>query len=364
VTLALGVGLGLLGMELLARAVLTDFYRCDPELGWTFVPGKSGLKVDRRLEYVERIHINSAGFHDAEHALEKPPGTFRIVVLGDSMLAGLQVPLEQTLARRLEALLGPGVEVLNCATDGYGTAQAWLAFERRCARYQPDLVLLGFFTFNDVLDNYWVARSLNHPVALRCGRPYFELRDGMLARVGESGAARDGSRVAALLRRSYLYQLLVPPRESAAADGPKLRARHVFLREWSPEQEQAWQVTERLLLALDAEVRARGARLGVLVIPSRFEIQPEWSREQLAEFERMDLGRPRALLTRFLDEAELPHLDLAPGIRAESEAAGEPLYFRNDLHFTERGNQAAAELVAGWVRERCRALGLGAACPS
>jgi hypothetical protein len=355
---ALGVGLagGVVCVELLARLVLTDFYTCDPAVGWSFEPGKAGFKVDRRLEYAVHTRINSAGFHDLERSLEKPPGTERVVLLGDSMLAGMQVPLEQSLAHRLEAFLnesGAGearYEVVNCATDGYGTAQAWLLYLERCRRYQPDLVLLGFFASNDVLDNYWDARALNHPLARKCGRAYFELRDGRLARVadGPLGASASASAFP-LLQRSYLYQLLAPPPEPEG-EGSRMRANAVFRSEYGPELLEAWEVTRELLLALDRDVRRSGARFGVLLLPSRFEVDPARAGQQAKG--PMDYARPHQLLAEFLDAERLAHLDLAPGLRdgaAHPDSA--PLYFRRDMHWTPRGNDLAGALVARWIAE-------------
>ena len=348
--LGLGLAAGLLGMEGLARLVLTDFYACDPALGWTFEPGRAGWKLDRRLEYAVRARINSAGFHDVEHALEKPPGTVRVVVLGDSMLAGMQVPLEQSFVRRLEALLNEGresprFEVVSCATDGFGTAQALLMFEERCRHYEPDLVLLGFFATNDVLDNYWGARSLNHPVARKCGRPYLAREDGRLVRVGALLPAVSDPSTSWLdraLRRSYLYQAIAPP--PGGGESTKFRVHDVYRIEYPPELEEAWTVTQGLLLALDETVRRYGAALGVLFVPSRSEIFPD----RAPHPEQLDLGRPARILGGFLAERGLAHVDLAPGLRERAD--GTPLYFERDMHWTGPGNGAAGELVARWVR--------------
>src|SRR5688500_12336123 len=87
---------GLLLAELVARIALTDFYRCDEQLGWVFVADRSGFRIDRRGEYALRVKINVEGFRDVEHAPVAAPDTIRIVLLGDSMLAGLQVPLERS----------------------------------------------------------------------------------------------------------------------------------------------------------------------------------------------------------------------------------------------------------------------------
>jgi hypothetical protein len=355
--LGLGVAGGLFAMEGLARLLLTDFYACEPAVGWTFEPGQTGFKLDRRLEYAVHARINSAGFHDVEHALAKPAGTLRIVLLGDSMLAGMQVPLEQTFARRLEALLneqgdgGTRFEVVNCATDGFGTAQAWLIYEARCRHYRPDLVLLGFFATNDVLDNYWGARSLNHPVARKCGRPYFELQEGRLARVAASLPAVSDPATPLLdrvLRRSYLYQVIAPP---PGQGGERLRFRlhDVFLTEYTHEHEEAWAVTKQLLLAFDEGVRRSGARFGVLRVPSRPEIDPGQAHAGVGQ--RLDYERPQRILSAFLAERGVGYLDLAPGLR-DAAADGAPLYFERDMHWTVTGNGRAGELVARWIAAR------------
>jgi hypothetical protein len=368
--LSFGVFAGLLGMEGLARLLLTDFYACDPAVGWTFEPGQTGIKFDRRLEYAVHARINSAGFHDVEHALEKPPGTLRVVLLGDSMLAGMQVPLEQTFARRLETFLNEQsggearFEVVNCATDGFGTAQAWLMYEERCRHYQPDLVLLGFFAINDVMDNYWGARSLNHPVAQKCGRPYYELDGGRLARVGDSAPAISDPNSPLLdraLRRSYLYQVAVPP---PAPNGgrPKFRLHDIFHREYSAEQQEAWEITKQLLLAFEAGVRRDDARFGVLAVPSRPEVDPAHA-AAIKGSDRMDFERPQRILTELLERHGVSHLDLRPGLRAAAARPGSPpLYFQRDMHWTEPGNAAAGEIAARWIAERySRASGPGPA---
>jgi hypothetical protein len=150
-----------------------------------------------------------------------------------------------------------------------------------------------------------------------------------------------------MLRRSYLYQVVAPP---PGHDGGRARFRlhDVFLPEYSPELEEAWTVTQGLLLALDEAVRRRGADFGVVLVPSRSEVHPDAPRS-----ERLDLARPQRILTAFLAERGLGQLDLAPGFRAAAERAdGPPLYFQRDMHWTGPGNGVASELVARWVRAR------------
>ena len=52
-----------------------------------------------------QYHFNSMGFRDVEHHLEKPIGTFRIVVLGDSWVESPGVPFDSIWLRQAEKLL-------------------------------------------------------------------------------------------------------------------------------------------------------------------------------------------------------------------------------------------------------------------
>jgi hypothetical protein len=61
---------------------------------------------------------NSLGFRDDEFTLEKPPGTFRIVALGDSFAFGAQVPFEDNFLYLLEGELARDrVEVIQIADE-------------------------------------------------------------------------------------------------------------------------------------------------------------------------------------------------------------------------------------------------------
>ena len=91
---------------------------------------------------------NSLGFRDTDHAVAKPAGTYRIVVLGDSIAAGLRVErFEDTFPAILQALLrqrGVDAEVINLAVSGYNTQQEVELFKEKGLQYRPDLVLVAY----------------------------------------------------------------------------------------------------------------------------------------------------------------------------------------------------------------------------
>lgn len=95
----------------------------------------------------EQIRINSHGYRDVERSLEKPAGTWRIAVLGDSVAFGWGVSQEQVFTRVMEERLnqrpdGRTYEVLNFGVPAYNTAQEVIDFAARGLAYDPDVVLL------------------------------------------------------------------------------------------------------------------------------------------------------------------------------------------------------------------------------
>lgn len=95
----------------------------------------------------ETFEINSWGFRDREFSAHHP-GVTRIVVLGDSVTAGLGVAdVADTYPKVLERLLGGStgrVEVLNLGVGGYDTEQEAEALRVHIDRLRPDVVCVGF----------------------------------------------------------------------------------------------------------------------------------------------------------------------------------------------------------------------------
>lgn len=117
----------------------------DPRRRYELTPGARGRGFDCD------VSINSHGFRDREYEREKPAGTRRIVVLGDSITFGTSLAAEETYPERLEALLaarGQAIEVLNLGVAGYDTLQEAAFFESTGLALGPDLVLVGY-CFND-----------------------------------------------------------------------------------------------------------------------------------------------------------------------------------------------------------------------
>jgi hypothetical protein len=129
----------------------------DRNTGTRLIPGVKGTLSCS--EYSIDIAVNSKGLRDREFPYEKPPGTRRILCLGDSFTFGYGVRADETFAKLLERSLNEGGssgsrwEALNAGIGSTGTAQQLALYETECYKYSPDIVVVCFCPANDFFDN-------------------------------------------------------------------------------------------------------------------------------------------------------------------------------------------------------------------
>lgn len=103
-----------------------------------------------------RFAINKNGFRDTtDYEYEKPEGVLRVLVLGDSFTIGYEVEQNETYSAVLERYIerhGVRAEVMNAGMSGNSTAEALVFLEHEGVKYEPDVVVLGFY-WNDLEDN-------------------------------------------------------------------------------------------------------------------------------------------------------------------------------------------------------------------
>ena len=370
------VTLGLAEVALrIAGVSYPNFYRPDPDLGWSLTPGASGWWKKEGRAFVR---INAAGERDLPHPLAKPPGTLRIAVLGDSCVESLQVPLEATFWYRLpgemrscQVLAGKKVETLSFGVSGYGTAQELLALRTRVWKYQPDLVLLAFYTGNDVRNNY-------RPLEQDPLRPYFVLQGGRLV-LDDSFRTSSGYRARQTFAARMLYAafnhsalLQVGKMAKSAADGlvGAYKAKRVTTQTieelgldnavYSPpgnaDWRSAWEVTEAMLREMGTEARAHGARFAIVTLTDGIQVHPDLKKRQ--EFARQlgiaDLFYPDERIKKVGEAAGIPVLNLAPPLAEYAARTGTFLHgFPNtrpgEGHWNAVGHREAARVLGGWL---------------
>jgi lysophospholipase L1-like esterase len=356
----------------------------DPVLGWRKAPNRE-IQFSRR-DFVTKVRINSQGLRDAERPVAKPAGEFRVVALGDSFIEAYMMGDAETPTARLAQELGrPGcpIDVVNGGTFGYSTDQEFLAYDRDLHRYEPDVVAL-FVYHNDIPPLLWGPDKpvldfstdppsvSNEPVLSRFteGAPLSAVVSPTPAQVG----APAPTPVPVSVFRSEALALL---RARLDAAPPSLRDRlvsldlvpplppfdlndEIFLYARQPPEhlQRAMKVFQKTLAALKRRVEKDKARLLVVYIPARFEVNPQDWERTLARYRignrRFD---PRSVVFRLMTAAaqeDVPFLDLTDELKAAGGLLAGP-YFETDSHWNARGAAAGARAVArklfhlGWA---------------
>lgn len=188
---------------------------------------------------------NPQGQRDHPYTIEKPPGTFRIAVLGSSMDMGWGVRVEETYVNLLEGWLNEHAakrglnrrfEVVNFAVAAYAPLQRLESYRRKARAYDPDMVIYSATLLDLRLTEIHLCDLYSDGVK--------DLRYGFLRRiVAESGLTE------ADFRRDADGRLL-----SKEPIKHKLRPRF-------------WSIYDGVLGTLAADCRSEGRLLACVIVP-------------------------------------------------------------------------------------------------
>jgi hypothetical protein len=365
----LSVGLALCELGLRCLGIeYPNFYDYDPQFGGKLRPGLKGYWLKEGGGYVS---INSDGLRDREHPISHPPNTLRIAVLGDSFAEAMQVNQDEAfwsvLERELQGrakLPGRQVEVINFGQAGFGTTQELLAFRHRARKYSPDLVLLAFFTGNDVADNSKALKQRDyHPYLIYQGKELVlddrATKEKWLEEQRKKTWASEFYRWR--LDTFRIEQVFYHGKEVAGTwwagkkTGDDASAPGLYDAIYREPTEEVWRVTEGVLLVLRDEVVRTGARFVVVVLTNDIQVHPRPSTR--AEFARrlggVDLFYPDSRVEDICQRAGIPVLLLAPDF--QEYATRHQVFFHGfqgslgSGHWNQNGHRLAGQRIARWL---------------
>jgi hypothetical protein len=386
-------------LEIVARAfglapppipdpTIWDFH---PQLGWWHIPNSGGVFYSSFNEYETEVRINGLGLRDDESLDSYDiPDRFKLLVLADSFGEALQVPLEKTFYKQLQAKLtenGPSSQTINAGVGSWGTDQEATYYAIEGHKFNPDLTLLFFFTRNDTVNSYApleIARNGGH-----IQKSFYTLDEtGNLIppEPFDPDAAYDNidppdplppapclETADWLWLHSHLYRWLAPylrdtptivkwlgPSGLLGGEG-RIRATHpaipvpfyVYQTPLRPEWERGWNLIEAILSNLRDHIEEDGGKFAVVIIPAREQVYPaEWehivANNSVMRPLNWNLELPNQILGQILTRQQIPYLDLLPPFRA---VTNDRLYFTHDGHWTEAGHTLAAEAIFTFLYE-------------
>lgn len=360
----------------------------DPQRGWRNVPNADGwFSTD---EYDVHLQYNARGIRGPELPYEKPAGTYRVVILGDSFIEGYSVNREDRVSEQLEKILAAQdpsrkYEVIALGTAGYSTDQELIWLEEEGVKYDPDVVVTMFY-MNDVWFNgqskYWRGEKPAYVVEngeLKLTNvPVPDPKAGKKEKKQQSGRGirhwiRANSKVYALvalalenspgLRGLATGVGLVSPKdddEQGEDGGPRVADElSVFQKDPPPATQQGWRMTEAILDEMDAVASEAGADFIAFHIPFKGVVYADDWAPILAR-----LGIPQDQLDPSLVEQRFDAICKARDldcieptaefqrVAAERAKDRERLYYVQDNHWNAGGHALAAEILARRIRSQ------------
>jgi hypothetical protein len=354
--------LALTGVEVALRVLNYDpnthpFWRYHADLGW----------VIREKAHFDSV--NSNGFRHSPVDLTKPPGTKRVLVLGDSFSLATSFEYAKTFPGRLERLLSENDrwEVVAMAVDDWGWAQQLIALERYGLAYDPDFVVSQLFPLNDFC-NICLATA-NTCSMQDQQRPYFVLRGHRLQLTWLHPwrkALRDRFQLAA-----FAENLLDNPWKQARniagdqSEHPELsgffehNARKNGLR--YPDAIQAllppghqqqelidcWKVGAEIMARMASKTAEQGAIYLAVVIPFLYTFEEKWSRLEELSSAPIDPLYASTHTEQILSELQVHAVSMRERIELSGVASDNYFISPTDGHLSEFGHAQ----LASWVFE-------------
>jgi lysophospholipase L1-like esterase len=312
----------------------------------------AGKKVVWRLEGFSDEFLSKQGLRDTVHRVAKPAGTYRIALLGDSAVEGLQVLLKDTFAKKLEKLLNtsgrlPGqIEVINFGCSSFSNGQETIQLEKQVPAFNPDLVIM-MYNKGDFVENIRDPNTMNAEP-----RPYFYLDDSN--RLVEDDTIlefnkdafkahpvldflRNNSRIYGVLNHTNLALSLTEKLYSKMRNsilkllpGTKEHWKHTsapyVIRE-------PWKVTEAIISRANADCKRLNSKFMLVCVPNNVS-EKEYSRQLES-------------LGKLAKHQGFMYMDLTPDFICHKNPRD--LFLK--YHFSAAGHEVAARRIAGTLLE-------------
>lgn len=291
------------------------------------------------------VTTNSHGYRDDEIPLKKPAGTYRILVLGDSVSFGHGVDGNETYAEQLEDLLTTHehpVDVINTGVPGNSPFQEFVDLDRGLA-FEPDAVVYQF-TLNDIVEPYWILKRLGG-----AGIDYHGVRE--VSYIDRLLTLH--SRAYGFLKEMFIRLRFGDPTGENIADIAKQRElfsiASLSADPDAPRFQSAWDEAFHWIGKMASACRSRGIPFLIVAVPMDFQLaqRPDEVVQRRLESFASQHGIPYIDFLRVLQEKLL-------SFPSGSAKKFWNLYFVDGAHPSMKGHHFIAETLLGQIEKLMR----------
>lgn len=363
-------------IEIVLRFIKVEypiFQKHDPIRGFSLLENSSGTW---NREGKGQVLINSDGLRDVEHNLKKPINTVRIAILGDSFAEARSLNLEDTFWHKLESKLnrckkfhkGKQIEVINFGVSEYGTTQQYLTLKDNVWKYDPDLIVLAFYSGNDVSDN-------SKKLSKKKYRPYFLFSDEGVYEIDKSYltskpykilSSTPGkifiqitqySRIAQLFREIYV-QIYFKNKKNEKQNSVQ-KTSSIEGNVYNPisvDWQKAWSTTEKIINLINLEVKNKKKEFILVSLSTPIQVSPDVAK--VKNFKKKngikDLFYPENRLNDFSKKNSIKFIQIAEKMRAI--AIEKSIFFHGfentkmgTGHWNKSGHEIASKLISNGI---------------
>jgi hypothetical protein len=368
----IGITIALIFLEILLRIFpnrFTDYgstirFMYADTIGIKYMPNQK-VGYNSECFKISPVSTNSNGFRD----IKTTKAHYPIAVLGDSFMSALEVPEGVYTARQIESITG--ADTLNAGITAYGTLHQYLVYEEYVKKYKPQVVLLFFYTQNDIEDNsYSIMRKIYGSTAGRRAAAY--IKDGEVFIVPASpDKFLEGTekywvsyikkemgkicKTCVVIKRVWDYYSVNRNLTSNSEDGDIPISFKVYMPPQTDEWKEAWELTEIFLKKINDAVARNGGAFVVVSVPEYVRTSREWKKEMEKQYnidilpEEFDPFYPVKRLQRITQKHKIEFLELESHFLRYREKFNlqAPYYFYYcDGHWNPLGHFLASNIVA------------------
>ena len=314
----------------------------------------------RYPEWDRTFTVNNLGFRDEPMTIEKPEGTFRILLVGDSFMEGESVNLDQTAAQTLERELtetmGESIEVVNMGVMSYSPIIYQRVIEDKGLPLDPDLVIVAV-DMSDFQNDYSYAKDLDESGNFRnilfqqkMGQPHVVL-PGVNAGIKFWLRSHSVlySEVADRTKQLIRKMRHIPEPTVFKINDPASDPHFATRSEDNVHREEMWHPFGNSLIAINKLMEKAKVPWIAVTYPYGHQVRgDEWSKGRLKngfESARVYLMTAADLLVSFGKDNGFRVINLAPVFQKEAEYQSNLLYYPMDGHFTPLGHKVFAEAL-------------------
>jgi lysophospholipase L1-like esterase len=317
VLLVMGPGSAPIQLGWAAGKVRDLVYVPDPELFFRLTPNLDVAETGNPRIF--DLQTNALGLRGGEIARPKPPGTYRVLAVGDSCTFGSGAGSADTYPAQLERQLRTlrqdmGFEVLNAGVPGFTSYQALRYLETEGFDLQPDAVLFG--------------TGVNDAGPARAGRKR-RFGKGRMLSDREYAAALRAQRGLGIRRLLWRAGLGFDPAGSPVGKAGDVK-RRVPLAEY-----------EKNLLSFAEQSRARGIRPLIVAWPLKSQVGGLKGRTEV----ELTVERYQRAAAAAAAAQAAPFVDLGPPLLGRTDL------FIDVVHLSPRGYGVVAERIARELAE-------------